>query len=289
MSTRSDKPPDEKTTPETPPADPPAPPPPAPPAPPAPAAPPPPAPAAARTKPKPEAPPAPAARAKPGETIGDLIQRPSTPQAQKDGIKAARKVLKAAGIDVPKDADVMAAAEAYGAKQKERKAERKELKAENEVATASATAMIEYELSTLTTEQQAGAKLLLGNGKPVEQLQKLLDLKKSKMFGGSPTPPAAPPAPPAGGTPPPAAPPGGKVPVEPPARTAPNSPAPPAGGGTPPPDVKTEIARIESTANEQIKRGLGRNPETKRSHLIAAIAKSENARALYKDDHSTNE
>jgi hypothetical protein len=210
-----------------------------------------------------------------------VIKRPSTPEAEKAGIKAARKILKAAGFDIPKDADVIAEAEKIASKNTERKAERKALN-------GAAKELIAIEMGQLTPEQQATAKLFMGDSaKPADQLAKLIEMKKTKMFA-APAAPPTPPAPPAGGAPP-APPPGGKAPVEPPARTAPTAPAPPAGGGSTPPDVKTEIKRIETAADDAVRRGLGRNMETKRNTLIAAVAKSENARALYKDDHSQTE
>ncbi len=71
------------------------------------------------------------------------------------------------------------------------------------------------------------------------------------------------------------------------AQAAPPAAPPPAA---PPPDPRTvlagQIAGIEQRANEAIARGHGRFQEHKRNTLIAAIAKSENARTLFKDDNS---
>jgi hypothetical protein len=71
----------------------------------------------------------------------------------------------------------------------------------------------------------------------------------------------------------------------PPAKPAADDPEPadPVAG------VRVEIEQIEQAANSGIARGHGRFAETKRNHLIASIAKAENARALYKDDHSAPE
>jgi hypothetical protein len=251
----------------TPPADPPAPPAPAPkvdpPAPPAPKA-------------APPAPPAPApGPARPKTTVADIIARPKTPDAERQAVKAARRILKAAGIDIPKDADVLEEVEKFKQKSDERRDENRTLKGRAAVADEAEVAAkesVEYELSLLSADDQAKAKVFLGSEPPVAQLRKLVELKKSKLLGNAaPAPKVDPPAP-------------GKAPIAPPAPgTLPTDPAPAPGAPGAKPDLKAEIARLESSSEAAVKAGRGGDQRVITDYVTARLTKSVAARVLYPD------
>ena len=112
----------------------------------------------------PQAPPAVAAPTaapsspKPAKTLQELLNEKGPDEAQKRITRAARKALKAFGIEIPKDADINAAAEAYKAERSAKKAERRDLRTKAEEAESYRGVVESYaksELASLTDQQRA--------------------------------------------------------------------------------------------------------------------------------------
>jgi hypothetical protein len=218
-------------------------------------------------------------------TLRDIANKPPEEQAKKDGLRFARKALKAFGIDVKKGDDIVAKAEEFKRDQDKVRSERKDFRQKAEGLDRASKAMqeaVDAEMASLPAEQQAQVKLHIAGADAVTAFEKIVALKKAGMLkaqGALPEtqPPAAPPAvppPPAAAVPAPAP----RAPVSPPATSAPPTPGPVPTSATPP-DVKSEIARLEQTGR------TSSGPAAKRSLLTASIAKYENKSTLYKDDH----
>ena len=161
-----------------------------------------------------------AAPTKPPKTLAELLSEKGPEEAQKRIARAARKALKAFGIDIPKDADINAEAERYKADRAAKKSERRELREKAEQADAYRSALDTYaknEVAALSEEQRA---FVLGVA-PTDARAQLAHISALRQSGAlktaAPAAPEAPAAPTA-----PAAPP----PLPAPAQSAPTQPGP---------------------------------------------------------------